>query len=381
MPQISPVVQTVPASGIRRIFELAAGMDDVVQLSVGEPELPVARPILEAGAQAWQQDLTRYTPNSGISALRSALASKLLRDNGYRVDADQVHVTAGGAQALHTALTFTLSPGDEVLVPDPGYTTFTMASRLIGAVPVPYPLDAAQGFAPDLAVLESLITPRTRVLLVNSPSNPLGVVFSRRTAQMLLDLAVRHDLWVISDEVYEYLTFDTPFISLSSLENAGDRVFGVYSLSKTYALTGARVGYLVTPPGLSERFRAVQESIVSCVNTPAQYAALAAVTGDQQDVARAREHYRANLEVACSVLEARGLRYQRPAGAFYLWIDVSHVSEGDVSTWAEKFLLSERVAVAPGSAFGTQGEGWVRICFAGDTEPLATGLGRFPAPA
>jgi len=377
MPEISATVRAVPASGIRRIFELATDLDDVIHLAVGEPQLPVAEHILRAGAQAWEQDLTNYTANSGIRPLRQALTEKLARDNRWPVDVEQVHVTAGGAQALHLAMTFTLDPGDEILIPDPGYANFAMAARLRGAVPVPYPLHARTGFVPDPAALESLVTDRTRVLLVNSPSNPLGVVYDRATAVALVEFAARHDLWVISDEVYEYLTFGADFTSLASVDRQ-DRVFGVYSLSKTYALTGARIGYLVTPPGLDERVRAAQEAMVSCVNTPAQYAALAAVTGEQDGVARAREHYRSNLELACAALDARRIRYLRPGGTFYLWIDVRHAAAGDVAAWAEKFLLTERVALAPGSAFGARGEGWVRVCFAGDPDLLAEALSRFP---
>ena len=379
MPEIAQSIRSIPASGIRRIFELAAELDDVIALSVGEPEVPVAGHILDAGAQAWTNDVTNYTPNSGLTALRSAIVEKIARDNGYVVDRDQVHVTAGGAQALHMAMTFTLDPGDEILIPDPGYATFAMTPRLMGATPVPYTLHADQGFTPTVLDLERLITPRSRVLLINSPSNPLGVVFDRQTVEALVDFAKRHDLWIISDEVYEYLTFTPGFTSVAALDH-DDRVFTVYSLSKTYALTGARVGYLVTPHGYSERFRAAQESIVSCVNAPAQVAALAALEGDGSDVATARAHYADNLAAARAVLDEAGLRYFSPAGAFYLWIDVSHASGTDVAAWAEHFLLTERVAVAPGTAFGAAGEGWVRVCFAGRREPLLEGLRRFPSP-
>jgi aspartate/methionine/tyrosine aminotransferase len=379
MPTIATAVQAVPASGIRRIFELALELEDVIQLSIGEPQLPVARHILNAGARAWDNDVTNYAANSGLTALRTAIVAKLTRDNGYVVDRDQVHVTAGGQQALHMAMTFTLDAGDEILIPDPGYATFAMTPRLIGATPVPYTLRAGNSFMPDLDDLARLITARTRVLLVNSPSNPLGTVLPRPIVRALIDFAAHHDLWVISDEVYEYLTFGAGFTSLAAVD-ADDRVFSVYSLSKTYALTGARVGYLVTPAGLSERFRAAQEATVSCVNTPAQLAALAAIQGDGSDIAAARGHYASNLAAACDVLDAAGIGYYRPAGAFYLWINVSHVSGADVAAWAEHFLRTERVAVAPGTAFGRAGEGWVRICIAGDQLPLVTALRRFPAP-
>jgi aspartate aminotransferase len=379
VPKLSANALSIPPSGIRRIFEIAAELDDIIPLSIGEPELPVARHILDAGAQAWNDDVTNYTPNDGIALLRAAITAKLQRDNHYLISGDQVHVTASGAQALHMAMSLTLAPGDEILIPDPGYATFAMAPRLIGAVPVPYTLTADSGFEPDVEQLDQLITPRTRVLLINSPSNPLGVVYGPDLLRELLAFAARYDLWVISDEVYEYFSFHSPYTSVASLD-ADDRVFSVYSLSKTYALTGARVGYLVTPTGIADPFRAAQESIVSCVNAPAQMAAVAALEGDQSHVTAARERYRGNIEAACALLDDLGIRYQKPGGAFYLWIDVSHASEGNVSAWAEKFLIEQRVAVAPGVAFGAAGEGWIRICAAGNTEPLLTALGRLPRP-
>ncbi|MFF2347642.1 pyridoxal phosphate-dependent aminotransferase [Pseudarthrobacter sp. NPDC058119] len=380
MPSLSKTSLSVPASGIRRIFELANELDDVIQLSIGEPEIAVAPHILEAGSSAWSDDVTNYTPNSGMALLRTAIAEKLQSHNGYAVDHDQIHVTAGGAQALHMAMCMTLSSGDEVLVPNPGYATFTMAAKLVGAVPVPYELTSERGFTPSIEGLEKLVTANTKALLVNSPSNPLGVVYSREVLAELLNFAARNDLWIISDEVYEYLTFGSDFLSMAAIDRC-NRVFGVYSLSKTYALTGARVGYLVTPPGMAEVFRAAQEAIVSCVNTASQLAAVAAIGGDQSHVAEARNHYRSNIEAACRLLDDRGLRYQKPGGAFYLWIDVSHASQGDVAGWAEQFLIQERVAVAPGTAFGSAGEGWIRISLAGRSKALLEALGRLPAAA
>ncbi|MCM0619107.1 pyridoxal phosphate-dependent aminotransferase [Nocardioides bruguierae] len=386
MPQLSTTVASVPASGIRRIYDLARGLEaqgqEVLDLCVGEPSLAVAPHVLAAGARAWTEDATQYTPNSGLTPLREALVTKLRDFNAADVGLDQVHVTPGGMQALQQAMAFALSPGDEILVPDPGYSNFPMTARLVGGVPVAYPLHPERAFVPDIADLEALVTPRTRALLVNSPSNPLGVTYDRATLQALLDLARRHDLWVISDEVYEYLDWSGEFCSLTALDSPADgggRVLGVFSLSKTYALTGARVGYLVTPPGLDERFRAAQEASVSCVNAPAQVAALAAVTGPQDAVEDARAHYASTLAAGRAALDARGVRYLVPGGAFYLWIDVSHVSGGDVAAWCEDFLRTEHVAVAPGSTFGSLGEGWVRACCAGDRDTVARALARVPA--
>jgi aspartate aminotransferase len=380
MPRLVPHVLSVPASGIRRIFLLASELEDVISLAVGEPDVAIAPHIAAAAKAAWDRDDTDYTANGGIAPLRSAIVEKLARENHIHVDVEQVWVTVGATQALHQAMHLVLSAGDEVLVPDPGYTVFSMTPRMLDAVVVPYALHADRGFLPDLAELEALVTPRTRVLVVNSPSNPLGTVFPEDVLRELLAFAKRHDLWIISDEVYEYFTWDSPHVSLAALDD-DDRVFTAFSLSKTYAMTGIRVGYLVTPRGLAQVMRSVQETSISCVNTPGQYAALAAIAGSQQAVSDARAHYRENIAAATSLLDRMGIEYLRPRGTFYLWVNVAHASGGDVADWAERFLLEHRVAVAPGSAFGRSGEGWIRVSLAANRAELLEGLGRLPAAA
>jgi aspartate aminotransferase len=379
MPSLASHISSVPGSGIRRIHEIAITMDDVVMLAVGEPDVAVAPHIGEAAAAAWVADKTNYTANGGIPQLRAAIVDKLERVNNIRVDTEQVWVTVGATQGLHQAMAILLAAGDEVLLPDPGYTTFTMNARMLDAVPVSYSLKPSDNFLPDLEQLESLVTARTRVLIVNSPSNPLGVVFDEGTLRGLLDFAKRHDLWVISDEVYEAFTFGASHISIASLDE-DDRVFSAFSLSKTYAMTGARVGYLVTPRGIADTMRTVQEATISCVGEPDQYAGLAALLGSQDAVQAAAHHYAESLVLATGILDDRGIRYLNPGGAFYLWIDVSYATGGDVATWAEQFLRTERVAVAPGSAFGRSGEGWIRVCLASSETDLRAGLGRLPAP-
>ena len=380
MPHLAPHIDTVPGSGIRHIFEMSTKLDGITSLVIGEPDVAVAPHIADAAKRAWDADATDYTPNGGIAPLREAIVGKLARENGIEVDVERVWVTVGATQALFQAMTLTLQAGDEVLVPDPGYTTFTMGVRMLDARPIPYSLLPERGFLPSIDELESLVTDRTRVLIVNSPSNPLGAIFPEEVLRELLEFAKRHDLWIISDEVYEYFTYGADkHVSIASLD-ADNRVFSAFSLSKTYAMTGIRVGYLVTPPGLAATMRTVQEATISCVSTPGQFAALAALTGDHSHVAAAKAHYRANLVAATAALEARGIRYLPPTGAFYLWIDVGHVSRGDVAAWAETFLLEKRVAVAPGSAFGRSGEGWIRVCLATDEAQLLEGLSRIPAP-
>ncbi|MFT4051686.1 MAG: pyridoxal phosphate-dependent aminotransferase [Microbacterium sp.] len=382
MPEVSSHSLSVPVSGIRRIFEVALGLDGVTFLAVGEPDLPVAPHIAAAAKAAWDADDTNYTHNAGIPPLRRAFAARFEADHGVALDPERVWTTVGGTQALHQALGLVLDPGDEVLIPDPGYTTFSMSPRMLSAVPVGYGLREEAGFLPEVDRLESLVTDRTRAIIVNSPSNPLGTVLSDSGARAILEFARRHDLWVISDEVYAALTWDVPHASLTAMDAAdgGRRVLGVFSTSKTYAMTGIRVGFLVAPDEWARHLRNAQEAMVSCVSVPGQRAAIAALAGDQSDVARAREHYRGNLAAATAMLRERGIHYLAPAGAIYLWIDMRHATGGDVAAWAEEFLREKRVAVAPGSAFGPSGEGWIRVCIAASRADLLHGLALLPAP-
>jgi aspartate aminotransferase len=377
VPSLAPHVRTLPASAIRRVTELAWRTPGAIVLSVGEPDLPTAPHILAAAHDALRRDDTRYTPNGGIEPLRVALAHRLKRDHGVDVTPDQVWVTAGGTQALHLALSLTVAAGDEVLVPDPGYPAFGMAAHLVQAVPVSYRLSAERGFLPDPATIEAAITPRTRMLLLNSPSNPLGTAFPAELLAELVDLARRHDLWVLSDECYEAFTYDEPHHAAAAYDTDG-RVLTLHTFSKTYAMTGMRVGALVVPPDIIDVLPSAQESVVSCVNTPAQYAALAALTGPQDAVVDAARTYRANRDLVGRLLDERGIDYLRTGGGLYLWADVSHLSNGDVEQWTVDLVTTEAVALAPGSAFGSAGEGWVRICLASSAADLVAGVSRLP---
>lgn len=380
MPDLAAHIAAMPGSGVRRILEVALQRPGTIILAVGEPGVSVDEAVRDAAAQAWQAGHTRYTPNGGIRALREAIVRKLARENHLDVGIDQVWVTVGGTQALHQAMTLVLAAGDEVLVPDPGYTTFTMNAHMLQARPVPYALRAERGFRPDLEELERMVTPRTRAIVINSPSNPLGITYDEALIERLVGFARRHDLWVISDEVYERFTWGARHVSPASLDTDG-RVLSVFSVSKTYAMTGARVGWLVTPPGMESLMVRVQEAAISCVDAPAQYAAMAALEGPQDSVISAAARYADHLRAAAQVLDERGFTYLAPTGAFYLWIDLSHAAGGDVEAWCRRFLDEHGVAVAPGSAFGASGEGWIRVCVASDLDELLEGVRRLPAPA
>jgi aspartate aminotransferase len=278
-------------------------------------------------------------------------------------------------------MTMLLNAGDEILIPNPGYPTFAMTSGLLHARAVEYPLYPQNAFQPEIADIEALITDRTKVLMLNSPSNPLGAVFSHDLTRSLVELARKHDLWIISDECYEAFTYDVPHVSPARFDSPvpGEaRVITSVTLSKTYGLTGLRIGALITPPGMEQRLSNVMEAIISCVAAPSQYAALAALTGPQDYVRDANAHYRANRDAAQAILAAKGIPHLDAQGAFYLWADVSHVSGGNVRAWTRSFLIEQGVSLAPGTAFGSIGEGWVRIALCGERDKLIEGVGRLP---
>jgi aspartate/methionine/tyrosine aminotransferase len=365
----------MPVSRIREIMELAWKDPEVIHLEVGEPDLPTPEHVIEAAHEAARTGHTRYAPNAGLPELREALADKVTRRNGYEAHPDQVVVAQGGIQALYLVLLALLEPGDEVLLPDPAWPNFRMIAHLLGARVLPYPLVSEGDFLPRLEDLERLVTPRTRAILVNTPSNPLGTVVPRELVDTLLEFARRRDLWYISDEVYDEIVFDDAFVSAGAVADPADRLVSVYSFSKVYAMTGWRVGYLVAPPDLAKLLTGMQEPIVSCVNTPAQLAALAAVTGPQDVVREMRESYRERRDELLEILERGNLSSSQPSGAFYVWTDVSATNVPSMD-FARSLIEREHVAVAPGSAFGDLGEGYVRLSLASSREDLLDGASR-----
>jgi aspartate aminotransferase len=371
----SSIASSMPVSRIREVMELAWGDPEAIHLEVGEPDFPTPEHVVEAAHEAARMGRTRYAPNAGLPELREALADKVAWRNGYEARPDQVVVTQGGIQALYLVLRALLEPGDEVLLPDPAWPNFRMIAHLLGARVLPYPLVAEGDFLPRLEDLERLVTPRTRAILVNSPSNPLGTVVHRELMEALVAFARRRGLWFISDEVYDEVVFDDVFVSTGSLADPSDRLVSVYSFSKVYAMTGWRVGYLVAPPDLTKLLTRMQEPIISCVNTPAQMAALAAVTGPQDVVRKMSEAYRVRRDELLGILDRGGLPSSRPAGAFYVWSDVSEAGMPSMD-FARALIEREHVAVAPGSAFGELGEGYARLSLASSRDDLLDGAWR-----
>jgi aspartate aminotransferase len=376
MPTLAAGAQTMPRSGIRQVMDLAWSLPDpVIGLHVGEPSFPSPPHVIEAARASYAAGDTHYVPNAGVGELRGAIAEKVTTANGFAITERNVVVSAGGAQALHNAFSLTLNAGDEVLIPDPGWPNYAMAVQLLQAVPVRYPLRPERGFRLDPAELAGLVTDRTRMIVVNTPSNPLGMVLPETDVEALVRFAEQHDIWLLSDECYDALTFGRPHVSPGRFDRDG-RVLSAFSFSKTYAMTGLRVGYLVTPEDVALHAAKLQEPLLACVNAPAQAAALAALRGPQDAVVTMREAYRERRDLAVAQLEKQGMGYLRPEGAFYLWVDVRDRCHGDVAGWAMGLLRHQHVAVAPGTTFGPLGEGWVRLSLATAAEDLLEGIRR-----
>lgn len=379
MPRMNAGAETMPRSGIREIMDLAWSLEEpVIGLHVGEPSFEAPEHVIEAARAAYASGRTHYVPNAGTGPLREAIADKITRRNGLPTEPEQVVVSAGGAQALHAAMSLTVAAGDEVLIPDPGWPNFAMAVGLLQATPVRYPLRPENDFRPDPADLEALVTDRTRLLVVNTPSNPLGTVLGAAEVEALVRFAERHDLWLLSDECYDALTFDVEHVGAGHYDRDG-RVLSAFSFSKTYAMTGVRVGYLRTTARVAREAAKIQEPMIACVNAAAQDAAYAALTGSQEAVDTMRDTYQFRREAALAELDKLGMRYRRPEGAFYLWVDVGDRDGGDTHAWALDLLRERHVAVADGPVFGPAGNGWVRVSLATDTEALTEGLRRIGA--
>jgi aspartate/methionine/tyrosine aminotransferase len=363
-------------SGIREIMDLAWGRSDVIRLEVGEPNFDTPSHVVEAAMCAARDGKIRYTPNAGLPELREALAEKVRCVNGISATTDSIIVTHGAVEGIFSTLAAVVEAGDEILVPDPGWPNYRMMSSVLGARAVGYRLVPETGYSPDLDELRRCITARTRVIIVNSPSNPLGTILTVRELENLVSLAERYDLWVISDECYDQVVFDDSFVSTAAIADGG-RVISAYSFSKTYAMTGWRVGYLVLPDELRDTVARIQEPVISCVSGPAQYAALAALAGPQYRVAAMVASYRHNRDLAETLLRAADTSFVSPAGAFYLWLYTGGCEDGAII--ARRLVLEHGVAVAPGPTFGPSGCHALRISLAASEEKLTEGIRRILA--
>ena len=374
--QINSVAREMPRSGIREVMDAAWGQPNVIHLEVGEPDFATPAHVVEAAHRAVAGGATHYTPTAGVPELRERLADKVSRRDSRPVDAEQMIATHGGVAGIYLTLQALTEPGDQVLLPDPAWPNFLMMAKLLHLQPRLYPLRPDAGFVPLVEDVEALVTRRTRLLLLNSPSNPLGAVIDRDRTLELTQLAERHDLWVLSDECYDELVF-APGGFTSPAPFAPDRVVTVGSFSKTYAMTGWRIGYITAPYEVATPIIKCMEPLLSCANTPAQMAAIAALDGPQAVVAEMGDSYRARRDAAVELLRQREQPLLVPDGAFYLWVDISESGLAS-RDFALRLLAEQSVAVAPGTAFGG-GEGYVRVSLATAQPDLLEGLQRLTA--
>jgi aspartate aminotransferase len=355
-------------------MEAALRREGALRLDIGDPDFGTPPHIIEAAARAARDGFTHYGPSAGLPTLRAAIADKVSQRNRFPCTAEEAVVTVGGSGGLFVTFFVLLDPGDEVLIPDPGWPSYVPMALAVSAAPVRYRLDAACGFAPDPDELRCKIGPRTKAIVLNSPSNPTGAVFSAEAMAAVLALAAEKGLWVVSDECYDELVLDGVGTSPAALGER-ERIVSVFSFSKTYAMTGWRIGYAVAPPEVAALLARAQEAMVSCASTPVQKAAEAALAGPLEAVERMRATYRDRRDLVLAQLERHEIGFVRPSGAFYVMADVARVGEL-ADAFASRLLEEAAVAVVPGSAFGEAGEGMVRISLAAAGETLRTGIER-----
>lgn len=362
----------MPPSGIRMITELALSRPNCIRLEMGEPNMPTPAHICEAAAQAARDGFTRYTASQGLLSVREAVSAKLARVNGLDVPPERIILTQGALSGLFTTCLALLDPGDEMLIPDPGWPNWEMMILAAGAVPVRYPTPAENAFSPVLSDLEARVTPRTKGIIVNSPSNPTGAMIPAELLSELVRLAARYDLWVVSDECYDEIVFDSEHVSTARFDPDG-RVISLFSCSKTYAMTGWRVGYAAVPLAALPLMAKLQQPVLGNICSISQKAAEAALNGPQDCVAEMRSYYRARRNQAVAFLQSAGVSTYLPEGAFYLMVDIAR-SGRDSQAFALDLLDRHGVAVAPGSAFGPGGEGFVRVALCASEEAVERGL-------
>ncbi|MCD6308465.1 MAG: pyridoxal phosphate-dependent aminotransferase [Candidatus Latescibacteria bacterium] len=372
MAELNRITASMPSSGIRKIMTLSQDVEDCIHLEVGQPDFRTPEHILVAAAQAARDGFTRYTPGAGIPELREAIARKVTEKNGFPVKAGNIVVSPGAVTSVATTLLALAEPGDEVLVPDPGWPNYMMQMTCIGATGVRYSLDSAHGFQIDFDELEKRVTPKTKVLMTTTPGNPTGAVLPRGAMENLAEFCRRHDIFLLSDEVYEDIVFDTAHTS-AGLFNYDGRIATVFGFSKTYAVTGLRVGYVVCGEKMAALVTKLQEPFVSCACGISQKACLAAIEGPQEPVYEMVKIYRERRDAVVKILRENGLYRYTPQGAFYILIDISATGM-DSDEFAVELLKDRNVAVAPGGTFGPNTESFIRICFATDTDRLIEGV-------
>jgi len=362
-------------SGIREIANEAIRRPGTIRLDVGQPDFPTPQHVKDAGKRAIDENKTFYTHTQGLLSLREKLVDKLARVNGIKTTPEAIACGPGGVGAIAAMFAAVLEQGDEVLLPDPGWPNYRMMLPWLGTRGIFYPCPPEYGFQPDLESLARLISPRTKILVVNSPNNPTGAVYPEATVAAMIDLAQSHNLWLLSDECYDQIVFDGSWTSPAKLAPDDDRIVTAFTFSKTYAMTGWRLGYIAGSVDLIDTATKVLESNSSCVSTITQVAAEAALTGPQDCVGEMVSAYRRRRDLVVDILKDAELLISEPTGAFYIMADVS-LRGLPAREFSFALLREQGVSAAPGTAFGEVASEAVRISLASSEADLREGVGR-----
>jgi aminotransferase len=377
---LSQRVRAIKPSGIRKFFDIAATMSDVISLGVGEPDFVTPTHIRQAGIRAIRSGETHYTSNYGTIELREAIADHLERHNGVRYDPQrEILVTVGVSEAVDITMRALLDPGDEVVIPDPGYVAYEADVTLAGGMVVPVRTHVVDEFEVKAAAIEEALTPRSKVILLGNPNNPTGAVIAREELERIADLAQKHDLFVLSDEVYSRLVYGREHVCVAALPGMRERTVLTDGFSKAYAMTGWRIGYLCAPAHLLEAMLKVHQYAIMCAPTMSQAAALRALRHGEADVRAMVASYDERRTLMVRGFEEIGLACYEPHGAFYAFPSIAGTGLTS-EEFADKLLREEHVAVVPGSAFGAGGEGFVRCTYCTAREKIEealTRIGRF----
>ncbi len=373
---LSDKVVTIKPSGIRKFFDIASEMKDVISLGVGEPDFDTPWHVRDEGIYSLEKGRTFYTSNSGLKELREEISHYLRRR--YQLQYDPLHeilVTVGGSEGIDLALRAMLNPGDEVLIPEPCYVSYLPCVVLADGVPVTIELKEKNEFRLTKEELLEKITDKTKMLVLPFPNNPTGAVLRREDLEAIAEVVIEKDLFVLSDEIYSELTYGEDHVSIASLPGMWERTLTINGFSKSYAMTGWRLGYICGPQKIVEQMTKIHQFAIMCAPTTAQYAAVEALRNGDGDVAMMREAYNQRRRFLMHEFKRMGLKCFEPFGAFYVFPSIKEFGLSS-DEFAMRLLEEEHVAVVPGTAFGECGEGFLRISYAYSIEALKTALAR-----
>lgn len=373
---LSKTIKTIEPSGIRKFFDLVSEMDDAISLGVGEPDFDTPWHIRDEGIYSLEKGRTFYTSNAGLKELKVEIAKYLDRRFDLQYDYNkEIFVTVGGSEAIDLTMRAMLDPGDEVLIPQPSYVSYVPCCVLANGTPVIIELKAENEFRLTAEDLEAAITPKTKLLVMPFPNNPTGAIMEKKDLEEIAEIVKKHDLYVLSDEIYCELTYLEKHVSIASLPGMKERTIVVNGFSKSHAMTGWRLGYACGPAPILKQMLKIHQFAIMCAPTTSQYAAVEALKNGDEDVAMMREQYDARRRYLMERFKEMGLECFEPFGAFYVFPCIKEFGMTS-DEFANRLLQSKKVAVVPGTAFGNSGEGFLRISYAYSLEDLKIALER-----